>query len=192
MPIGEVLVIVMFVATFACLLAGFPVAFTLSGVAALFGLFSYAFGIFDISFMRAMPQRIFGNGHDQRGSPRRAPVCVHGRDVGAIESRRGAAWRPWGASLRTPARRPGDFGVRGWRAFWRHRPGSSVRHRGDDGPAGAADDATGEGYDPAKLATGTICRRGDARARSSRPRSSSSSWASKSPTPMSTPSASHR
>ena len=61
MPIGEVLVIVMFVTTFACLLAGFPVAFTLSGVAALFGLFSYAFGVFDISFMRAMPQRIFGN-----------------------------------------------------------------------------------------------------------------------------------
>ena len=61
MPIGEVLVIVMFVTTFACLLAGFPVAFTLSGVAALFGLFSYAFGVFDISFLRAMPQRIFGN-----------------------------------------------------------------------------------------------------------------------------------
>ena len=61
MPVGEVLVIVMFVTTFACLLAGFPVAFTLSGVAALFGLFSYAFGFFDISFMRAMPQRIFGN-----------------------------------------------------------------------------------------------------------------------------------
>ncbi len=61
MPVGEVLVIVMFVTTFACLLAGFPVAFTLSGVAALFGLFSYAFGVFDISFMRAMPQRIFGN-----------------------------------------------------------------------------------------------------------------------------------
>ena len=61
MPIGEILVIVMFVTTFACLLAGFPVAFTLSGVAALFGLFSYAFGIFDISFMRAMPQRMFGN-----------------------------------------------------------------------------------------------------------------------------------
>jgi len=61
MPVGEVLVIVMFVTTFGCLLAGFPVAFTLSGVAALFGLFSYAFGVFDISFMRAMPQRIFGN-----------------------------------------------------------------------------------------------------------------------------------
>ena len=61
MDIGEILVVVMFVTTFACLLAGFPVAFTLSGVAALFGLFSYAFGAFDISYMRAMPQRIFGN-----------------------------------------------------------------------------------------------------------------------------------
>ena len=27
----------------------------------MFGLFSYAFGVFDISFLRAMPQRIFGN-----------------------------------------------------------------------------------------------------------------------------------
>jgi tripartite ATP-independent transporter DctM subunit len=50
----------MFVATFGSLLAGFPVAFTLSGVALLFALFSYAFGAFDISFVRAMPQRIFG------------------------------------------------------------------------------------------------------------------------------------
>ncbi len=61
MAIGEILVIVMFLTTFGCLLAGFPVAFTLSGVAALFGLFSYAFGVFDITFMQAMPQRIFGN-----------------------------------------------------------------------------------------------------------------------------------
>ena len=61
MHVGEILVIVMFVTTFGCLLAGFPVAFTLSGVAALFGLFSYAFGAFDITFMQAMPQRIFGN-----------------------------------------------------------------------------------------------------------------------------------
>ena len=59
--IAEILVILMFVATFGCLLAGFPVAFTLSGVALLFALFSYAFGAFDISFVRAMPQRIFGN-----------------------------------------------------------------------------------------------------------------------------------
>ncbi|MBT4425380.1 MAG: TRAP transporter large permease subunit [Rhodospirillaceae bacterium] len=57
---AETLVISMFVVTFACLLAGFPVAFTLSGAALLFALFSYAFGAFDISFVRAMPQRIFG------------------------------------------------------------------------------------------------------------------------------------
>ena len=61
MTIGETLVILMFLVTFGCLLAGFPVAFTLSGVAALFGLFSHAFGAFDIGFLRAMPQRIFGN-----------------------------------------------------------------------------------------------------------------------------------
>ncbi len=58
---AEALVILMFVATFGCLLAGFPVAFTLSGVALLFALFSFAFGAFDITFVQAIPQRIFGN-----------------------------------------------------------------------------------------------------------------------------------
>ncbi len=61
MAINEILVIVMFLATFGCLLAGFPVAFTLSGVALLFGLGAHAGGLFDIGFVRAMPQRIFGN-----------------------------------------------------------------------------------------------------------------------------------
>ncbi len=61
MVLGEILVILMFLATFGFLLAGFPVAFTLSGSAALFALFSYAFGVFDITFLRAIPQRIFGN-----------------------------------------------------------------------------------------------------------------------------------
>ena len=61
MPVNEILVVLMIVVTFGCLLAGFPVAFTLSGVALLFGLFSFAFGAFDITFVRAMPQRIFGN-----------------------------------------------------------------------------------------------------------------------------------
>ena len=53
-------VIAMSLALCGFLLLGFPVAFTLSGVALLFALFSYAFGAFDISFVRAMPQRIFG------------------------------------------------------------------------------------------------------------------------------------
>ncbi|MFP6776996.1 MAG: TRAP transporter large permease subunit [Alphaproteobacteria bacterium] len=61
MAVNEILVLLMFIATFGCLLAGFPVAFTLSGVALLFGLFTFTFGNFDITFVRAMPQRIFGN-----------------------------------------------------------------------------------------------------------------------------------
>ena len=61
MALNEILVLVLFGTTFLCLLAGFPVAFTLSGVALLLGLFSYAFGVFDITFLKAMPQRIFGS-----------------------------------------------------------------------------------------------------------------------------------
>ncbi len=61
MEIQETLVLLMFLVTFGCLLAGFPVAFTLSGTALLFGLGAYAFGFFDASFLGAMPQRIFGS-----------------------------------------------------------------------------------------------------------------------------------
>ena len=45
----------------AALLAGFPVAFTLSGVALLFGLLGFALGIFDMAFISAIPNRIYGN-----------------------------------------------------------------------------------------------------------------------------------
>jgi tripartite ATP-independent transporter DctM subunit len=61
MAVNEILVLVLFGATFLSLLAGFPVAFTLSGVALILSLISYAFGIFDVTFLMAMPQRIFGN-----------------------------------------------------------------------------------------------------------------------------------
>jgi len=61
MEIQETLVVMMFLVTFGCLLAGFPVAFTLSGTALLFGFGAYAFGFFDASFLGAMPQRIFGS-----------------------------------------------------------------------------------------------------------------------------------
>ena len=60
MEIREALVLMMFLSTFGCLLAGFPVAFTLSGSALLFSFGAYAFGLFDASFLGAMPQRIFG------------------------------------------------------------------------------------------------------------------------------------
>ncbi|WP_306886810.1 TRAP transporter large permease [Amorphus orientalis] len=50
----------MFVAACVVLLSGFPVAFTLSGIALIFGLIGMVFGVFDIAFFAALPQRIFG------------------------------------------------------------------------------------------------------------------------------------
>lgn len=52
------------VAMFACvcllLMAGFPVAFTLAGTALAFAAAGHLLGAFDLAFLRAFPQRIFG------------------------------------------------------------------------------------------------------------------------------------
>ncbi len=50
----------MFISVVLVLLAGYPVAFTLSGVALLFALGGAVFGVFDPAFLSAMPSRIFG------------------------------------------------------------------------------------------------------------------------------------
>ncbi|MCM1984564.1 TRAP transporter large permease [Lyngbya confervoides] len=50
----------MFVAAFALLMLGYPVAFSLGGVALLFAGIGIAFGVFDPIFLTAMPERIFG------------------------------------------------------------------------------------------------------------------------------------
>lgn len=50
----------LFLAAGACLLAGFPVAFTLAGVALIFALVGIITGIFDASFLGAFPSRVFG------------------------------------------------------------------------------------------------------------------------------------
>ncbi len=50
----------MLLALMAALLAGFPVAFTLSGVALLAAAFGAAVGMFDFSFVAAFPNRIYG------------------------------------------------------------------------------------------------------------------------------------
>ncbi|MEM9168580.1 MAG: TRAP transporter large permease subunit [Pseudomonadota bacterium] len=42
------------------LLAGFPAAFTLAGVAILFAVLGLSMGVFDPSFFKSLPQRIFG------------------------------------------------------------------------------------------------------------------------------------
>lgn len=50
----------LFLAAGLSLLAGFPVAFTLAGVALIFALIGVMTGVFDPSFLSALPSRIFG------------------------------------------------------------------------------------------------------------------------------------
>ncbi|WP_199241133.1 TRAP transporter large permease [Marinicauda salina] len=51
----------MFLGAFVALLRGYPVAFTLAGVAIAFAVLGVAMGIFDPIHLRAFPQRIYGN-----------------------------------------------------------------------------------------------------------------------------------
>ncbi|MEE2692155.1 MAG: TRAP transporter large permease subunit [Pseudomonadota bacterium] len=52
--------IAMVAALCLCLMAGYPVAFSLAGVAIVFALIGLSMGVFDISYVLPMPQRIFG------------------------------------------------------------------------------------------------------------------------------------
>jgi tripartite ATP-independent transporter DctM subunit len=52
--------LIMFLAAVAVLLTGFPVAFTLAGVALLFALGGALTGAFDPAYLAAMPSRLFG------------------------------------------------------------------------------------------------------------------------------------
>ena len=52
--------VMMIVALCLLILAGFPVAFSLAGTALLFALLGLAFGVFDIGFIRPLPQRVYG------------------------------------------------------------------------------------------------------------------------------------
>ena len=44
----------------ALILAGYPVAFSLAGTALLFAVIGLSFGVFDIGYIRPLPQRIYG------------------------------------------------------------------------------------------------------------------------------------
>lgn len=57
----ELLPFLMFFAAFVALLRGYPVAFTLAGVALVFAVIGMAIGEFDPIHFRAFPQRIYGN-----------------------------------------------------------------------------------------------------------------------------------
>lgn len=52
--------IAMVVTLCVVLLAGFPAAFSLAGVAILYAIIALSFGVFDLSFIKPLPQRIFG------------------------------------------------------------------------------------------------------------------------------------
>lgn len=58
--LSHTLDLAMFAVACIVLMLGFPVAFTLAGVALAFALIGWALGVFDMSFLSALPQRIFG------------------------------------------------------------------------------------------------------------------------------------
>jgi len=60
MNIGEWLDLAMFAALCAFGLLGFPISFTLAGIALIFGLIGMAAGVFDADFLGVFPHRIFG------------------------------------------------------------------------------------------------------------------------------------
>jgi tripartite ATP-independent transporter DctM subunit len=58
--IGEILSVAMFLATIGAVLAGYPVAFTLAGVALIFAALGIATGVFDPAILAALTGRYFG------------------------------------------------------------------------------------------------------------------------------------
>ncbi|MCA1799331.1 MAG: TRAP transporter large permease subunit, partial [Xanthomonadaceae bacterium] len=56
----EWLALLLFALVVTVLMAGFPVAFVLAGVSLLFALACAAFGAFDLVYLQAMPNRLFG------------------------------------------------------------------------------------------------------------------------------------
>ncbi len=60
MTLAQLLDIGMFVVACLVLLAGYPVAFTLAGTAVAFAAIGWLAGVFDPTFLSALPQRVFG------------------------------------------------------------------------------------------------------------------------------------
>ena len=56
----EIIIILMLVSLLAVLMTGFPVAFTLAGVALIFGVIGSLLNLFDMAFIQALPNRIYG------------------------------------------------------------------------------------------------------------------------------------
>lgn len=60
MPLNEILSIIMLLTICAAMMAGFPVAFSLGGMAVLFAAIGASLDVFDLVFFNAIPSRYFG------------------------------------------------------------------------------------------------------------------------------------
>ncbi len=60
MSAAEMFSLLLVAAVIAALMAGYPVSFTLGGMSFAFALIGAALGLFELSFLAALPQRIFG------------------------------------------------------------------------------------------------------------------------------------
>lgn len=56
----ELIPLIMFLAVCLVLVMGYPVAFSLAGTALIFALLGTAAGVFDLAFLQALPNRLFG------------------------------------------------------------------------------------------------------------------------------------
>ncbi len=57
---GEIMAILLFISICFALMSGYPVAFTLGGMALLFAGIGVITGSFDVGYLHALPNRIFG------------------------------------------------------------------------------------------------------------------------------------
>ena len=57
---ADLIPFVMFLVACLVLMAGYPVAFSLAGTALLFALVGTVTGHFDMAFLQALPNRLFG------------------------------------------------------------------------------------------------------------------------------------
>jgi hypothetical protein len=79
------------------MLVGYPVAFSLAAVGLFFGFIAIEQGLFQFSFMQALPERVFGI---LSNDTLLADPVLHadGRDPRALRPRRGPARRTRGSS----------------------------------------------------------------------------------------------
>jgi len=83
MSANEIFVFLLFFGVCSMLMAGFPVAFSLAGVALIFASLGSLFGAFDISYLGFFSEPHIRH-HDKRSTDRRAAIRLHGGHAGTF------------------------------------------------------------------------------------------------------------